>query len=184
MEELSVPACACEPRLDGGVTVAEDPFGSGRIQPSDPRRQEYGNLVGGGFQTIQWGMASGSEGGVASLTAKGLDALGLTMLAIPDQRMDVSIGDPEVGALRVGTGEARGVHALGGSPAAFHLAPGAHRCRLTTRRSNGGMAHAMRNEIVSSEKRGRRKAKEQKPLRAHTFWVRMPTRRASVKEQE
>jgi hypothetical protein len=33
---------------------------------------------------------------VASLTAKGLDALGLAMLAIPNQRVDVSIGDAEV----------------------------------------------------------------------------------------
>ena len=29
MEDLSVPACASEPRSDGGLTVAEDPFGSG-----------------------------------------------------------------------------------------------------------------------------------------------------------
>jgi hypothetical protein len=32
MEDLSVSACASEPRGDGGLTVAEDPFGSGSIQ--------------------------------------------------------------------------------------------------------------------------------------------------------
>ena len=81
-----------------------------------------------------------SERGVAGLTAKGLDALGLAMLAIPDQRVDVSIGDAEVRALLVGTGEACGVHAFGGSPAAFDLAPGAHRQRRwpSTRRGSGG----------------------------------------------
>ena len=45
MKDLSVPACPCEPRGDGGLTVAEDPFGSGSIQPFGQRRQDYGNLV-------------------------------------------------------------------------------------------------------------------------------------------
>jgi hypothetical protein len=63
------------------------------------------------------------------LTAKGLDALGMAMLAIPNQRVDVSIGDPEVRALLIGTGEAFGGYPLGGSPAAFHLTPGVSWCR-------------------------------------------------------
>src|SRR5215469_14497592 len=44
MEDLSVPACACEPSGDGGMTVAEGPFG-GSIQPLGQRREDYGNLV-------------------------------------------------------------------------------------------------------------------------------------------
>ena len=62
------------------------------------------------------------------------------MLAIANQRMNVSVGDAEVGALLVGTGEALGVHALGGSPAAFHLTPGTYRRRRwpSTRRGSGG----------------------------------------------
>jgi hypothetical protein len=83
-------------------------------------------------------MAPGREGGAASLTAKGLDALGLAMHAIPNQRVDLIIGDAEVGTLRVGTGEALGVHALGGSSPAFHLAPGTYRRRPSTRRGSGG----------------------------------------------
>ena len=51
-------------------------------------------------------MASGSERDVASLTAKGLDALGLAMLAIPDKGVDVSIRDPVVRALLIRTGVA------------------------------------------------------------------------------
>src|SRR5258708_27318660 len=85
-------------------------------------------------------MAPGSERGVASLTAKGLDSVGLAMLSIPDQRMGVRIGDPRVWALRVGTGESLGVHPLGRSPTAFHLTPKSHRHRgwPSTRRGSGG----------------------------------------------
>src|SRR5215469_3426071 len=62
------------------------------------------------------------------------------MLAIANERMNVSIGDAEVGALVIGTGIALGVHALGCSPAAFHLTPGAHswRCLRYDQRGRGG----------------------------------------------
>jgi len=70
-------------------------------------------------------VASGTERGATDLAAKGLDRFSVTMLAIANERMNVSIGDAEVWALVIGTGIALGVHALGGSPAAFHLTPGA-----------------------------------------------------------
>jgi hypothetical protein len=85
-------------------------------------------------------MAPRTERGTASRASKGLDALGTAMLAILNQRVNLIISDAQVGALRVGTGVARGVHSLGGSPPAFHLAPGTHRPRrrLSTRRGSGG----------------------------------------------
>ena len=85
-------------------------------------------------------MASGSERGVAGLTAKGLDLLGTAMLAIPDKRVDVSIGDPEVRALLIGTGEALRVYAFGSSSPAFDLAPGPYWCWRwpSSRRGSGG----------------------------------------------
>ncbi len=88
----------------------------------------------GGLQPIQGGVAPGSEGGVARLTAKGLNLFGQTMLAIPDKCVDVSIGVAEVRALPVGTGEAFSLHALGCPPTAFHLTPRSHsqRRRLST----------------------------------------------------
>ncbi len=96
--------------------------------------------MGRGFQTIQRGVASGTERGSAGRTSKGLYALGLAMLAISDQRVDLSIGDPGVWALLVGTGETLGVYAFGSSLPAFHLAPGPHkkRRRSSTRRERGG----------------------------------------------
>jgi hypothetical protein len=140
MEELSMPACACEPRGDGGLPVAEDPFGGGSVQSFCQRSEHQCDLVRGGFQTVQGSMASSAERGVAGRASKGLDPLSMTMLAIANQGMNVSIGDAEVGALVIGTGIALGVYPLGCSPAAFHLTPGAHswRCWRYDRRGRGG----------------------------------------------
>jgi hypothetical protein len=56
---------------------------------------------------------SGSERGAAGRTSKRLDPFGLAMFAIADERVNVNIGDAEVRALLIGTGEARGVDAFG-----------------------------------------------------------------------
>ena len=114
-KECSWKSSACLPARvrkarDGGLTGAEDAWGSGRIQSFGQRREHH------------------------------CDLLGMTMLAIANQRVDLGIGDPAIRALRVGTGKALGVHALGCSSAAFDLAPGAYRPRrwLFTRRGSGG----------------------------------------------
>jgi len=62
------------------------------------------------------------------------------MLAVPDQRMEVSIRVAKVLALRVRTSKALGVDAFGGSPSAFHLRPGPDRSRdwSCTQRGSGG----------------------------------------------
>ena len=70
-------------------------------------------------------MAPGSESRATGRASKGLDLLGLALLAFPNQSMDVGIGDPGVQALLVGTSEAFGGYALGCSSAAFHLTQGA-----------------------------------------------------------
>jgi hypothetical protein len=61
----------------------------------------------------------GSERGVAGRASKGLDPLNMAMLAISEQSVDVSIGNPVAGALSVGTGVALGVHADGALPVGF-----------------------------------------------------------------
>jgi len=68
---------------------------------------------------VQGSVASSAERGAALLTAKGLDALGLAMLAIAHQRMKVRIGVLEVPALPVRTSEAFGVDPDGALPAGF-----------------------------------------------------------------
>jgi hypothetical protein len=61
VQALSVPACASEPRGDRRLTIAEDPFSRGSVQPFGQRRQHHGDLLGGGFQTIQRSVASSAE---------------------------------------------------------------------------------------------------------------------------
>ena len=127
VQGLRVLASTGQPGADGGLPVAEDPFGGGSIQPFGECREHYGDLLRGSFQPVEGSIAPGSEGGVAGETSECLDVLGLAVLAIPDEGVELSVGVSEVPALRVGTGEAVGVHALGCSSPAFHLAPGLHR---------------------------------------------------------
>jgi hypothetical protein len=102
MEDLRVSACTSEPRRDGGLSVAKDPFSSGRVQPFGQRREHDCDLLRRGFQTVQGRVPSGTERDEARLAAKGLDTLGTAMLSISDQRMDMSVCDPSIGARFVG----------------------------------------------------------------------------------
>jgi hypothetical protein len=142
MQGLRVRALASQPGGESGMPVAEDSLGGGRIQSTGSRRQHHPDLLRGGFQAVQGGVAPRTERRVASLTAKGLDPLGMAMSAIANQGMNVSVCDAEVRALVVGAGEALGVHPFRCSPSAFDLAPGAdrRRCWLHTRREGGGEA--------------------------------------------
>ena len=148
MEDLSVPACASEPGGDRRLTIAEDAFSRGSVQPFGECRQHLGDLLGGGFQMVQRSIASSTERGVAGLTTERLDRLSTTMFAISDQRVDVSFGDPEVRAWSVGTSEAFGGYPLGGSPPAFDLAPGAHRRRSRSHNRRVGAREATGGAIV------------------------------------
>ena len=71
------------------------------------------------------------------LTAKRLDALRMAMCTIPNQGVDVSVRNPGVQALVIGTGEALGVHPFRGSPPTFDLAPGAQAPPSTSRWRRG-----------------------------------------------
>ncbi len=77
VQGLCVPACTSEPRRDGGLAIAEDPFGGGSVQPFGQSREHHSDLGRGSFQTIQ--------GGVAGLTTKRLDPLSLAMSAISEE---------------------------------------------------------------------------------------------------
>ena len=112
-----------QPGADGGLSVAEDPFGGRRVEPFGQRREDHGNLLRRGFHSIQGSIASSTERAAAGRTSKGLDALGLAMRAIAHQSMDGSISDAEVQAPLIGAGEPFRVYPLGRSPAAFHLRP-------------------------------------------------------------
>jgi len=131
------------------------------------RDPHHGDLVRGRFQPVQRGVAPGGESGAARLTAKGLDPLGLTMLAVPDQGVDSSVSVAKVAALLVGTGEAIGVDAFRGSPPAFDLAPGAHKHwgRHSSRQGRGSESTGV--AILGSA--GLQQTGEPAAL-GHTFW--------------
>jgi hypothetical protein len=59
------------------------------------RREHHGDLLRGSFQTIQGRVAPGSKGGAAGETSEGLNVLDIAVLAIANQRMDLSIGNKE-----------------------------------------------------------------------------------------
>ncbi len=61
VQGLSVLASARQPGGDGGLPVAEDPFGSRWVQPFGQRREHHGDLLRRGFQPVQRGVASGTE---------------------------------------------------------------------------------------------------------------------------
>ena len=148
MEALSVLACARKPPRDGGLTGAEDPLGSGRVQSFGQGRQDHGDLLRGGFQTVEGRVAPASERGTAGLTPKRLDPLETAMLAVADQSVDVSFRVPEVRALGVGTSEPFGVDAFWSSPPAFHLAPGANRTRSWPSTQRGKSSETTGGAIV------------------------------------
>ncbi len=71
------------------------------------------------FQTIQGRVTSCTEGGEARLTAERLDLLRTTVLAVADQRVELSMGVAEVLAPLIGTGETCAVYADGELLAGF-----------------------------------------------------------------
>ena len=71
-------------------------------------------MIGRGFQTVQGGIAPGTERSVAGLAEKGLDAFAMAVLAIANESVDMGIGDPAIRVVLVGTSKAFGVHAGGG----------------------------------------------------------------------
>jgi hypothetical protein len=130
VQGLSMLTCTGQPGGNGGLPKALRPA----RPPKDPalrpaRDPHHGDVMGRGFQPRQRRVAPGSEGGTAGRASKGLDLLGLAVLAISDQGVDLSIGDPGVRTLRVGTGESLGVDPNASSPPACDLAPGTHRER-------------------------------------------------------
>ena len=142
MQGLCVLASARQPGSDRGLPVAEDTLCSGRIQPFGERRQHHCDLLRGGFQAVQGGVASSAESGLTGLATECLDLLSATMCAVSNQSVDVSVCDAEVRALVVGTGETLGIYPFRSTSPAFDLAPGAHRKRgrSHTRREGGGEA--------------------------------------------
>ncbi len=52
VEALSVQPRTSQPGGDGGLPIAEDPFGRRWVQPFGQSREHHCDLVGGSFQTV------------------------------------------------------------------------------------------------------------------------------------
>ena len=85
VQGVCVPACTREPPRNRGLLKAKDPQGFGSVQPFGQRREHHSDLLRGGFQAMQGGVASGTEGAVARRASKRLDPLSTAMLAIAEK---------------------------------------------------------------------------------------------------
>jgi hypothetical protein len=89
------------------------------------------------------------------------------MLAIANQRVNVSLDDAEIRALLIGTGETFSEYPLRGSPLAFDLAPGAYRSRCWSCTQRGSRGASTGRAIVG----GAGLEQTVKPgVLGHAFW--------------
>ena len=124
------------------MSKAEDPFCGRRVEPFGQRREHHGDVMGRGFQAVQGGGASSGERGVAGRASKRLDPPSRAMLPIPDESVDLSIDDPGVRALRVGTSETFGVDPFGAPRRLFTSHQGRDFRRCRSHHSRVGAAEA------------------------------------------
>jgi hypothetical protein len=90
-----------EPALDGPLIMLEDPAGGGHIDPFTGRGHHLIDPARRCFQILHRRPEAHAEFRVARLTPQILDGIGAIMEPIAHQRMDLPIGDLEVGTLRV-----------------------------------------------------------------------------------
>jgi hypothetical protein len=131
------------PRQPAGnrrVRVAEDPRRGRDRQPLCQCCQDFATALGGGFQTVEWRIATRAKGGPTRLAAQGLDALAREVRAISDQGVDLRVGQAIVLTGAIGAGKPLCGDALGCAAAAFALTPGRHRW---TGRSGCGLVRAL-----------------------------------------
>src|SRR5262245_29123604 len=122
--EVVVQGCAVlpgarQPSPKGWLAMSEHARGGGQLQSFGERGQHLSKALGRCFQAIERGIAARAEGGATRLTAQGLDALALAMSAIPNQSVNLRVGNPVVGAGAVQAGEALSVNLFGGTTTAF-----------------------------------------------------------------
>ena len=129
MQGLGMRSCPQQPARDRRMPDPKDSLRCRQIQPFRQGTQHQCYPMRRRFQPIQRRVQTCAEGRPTRLTAPPLDPLSLAPHTIANQRVDVRIADPIVGASSVGTGKPLGLHAFGRSPSAFDLPPGSHRSR-------------------------------------------------------
>ncbi len=123
VERGTVLAGPRQPGGDRALAVPEHSDGCGDREAFSHRTEDFCDPGGCGFEAIEGRVPTGGEGGLAGLTAEGLDALVVAVRAIADQGVHIRVGDAEIIAGGVRAGEAIGGDAFRGTTPALDLAP-------------------------------------------------------------
>ncbi len=113
MQPRTMIAGSSEPGRNRGVAMPKDACGSGNIQPLSQGSQHLAHTLRSRLEAIKRRVQVGTEGGIAGLTAEGLDPLMPAVRTITYHGMDLGIRDVIVVAPAVGTREALCINALG-----------------------------------------------------------------------
>ena len=112
-----------QPALDGPFIVLEDPAGGGNIDAFTGRGHHLVHSARWRFQVIHRRPEAHAEFCVARLTPQILDGIGSIMEPIAHQRMDLPIGDLEIGTARVRAPVPVGIDDFRSSSPAFPFGP-------------------------------------------------------------
>jgi hypothetical protein len=142
VEALSMLTSTRQPGGDRRLSVTLRPVQRQKDPTLPPARRAPGRSGGRGFSNDTEACCDGRVKVVRHAWQRNVwIGSARPCLPSPKSRMEVSVSVANVLTLRVRTSEALGVYAFGGSPPAFHLAPGTHRHRrwLSSRRGSGGV---------------------------------------------
>jgi hypothetical protein len=101
--------------------------GPGDVESFDEGGKDVGGPRRGRLEPVEVALASGSEGGSKSLTARRLYALTLAVTAIANDSAAVGVGDAEVDTGVDVTGETSAAAPYGSAPVVLDLGPGQDR---------------------------------------------------------
>jgi hypothetical protein len=109
VQALGVLAGTGNPTSDSCFRELKDTRGGVSAETFGDGVQDLGNAGLRGFEAVKGGVPAGGELSAAGLTIEILDRLTAPVMTVTDQGMERGIGDLEVEAVGVGTGEAIGV---------------------------------------------------------------------------
>jgi hypothetical protein len=122
-------AGAREPTSDCVFRGGENAGGGAEAEAFGDGMEDLGNTPGWRLQTIEWGIPAGRDLSFTGLAEEILDRLVAAVIAVADQGVDGRVGDPEVPAIRVGTGVPPGVDGFLAAAGAFALGIRDNGCR-------------------------------------------------------
>jgi hypothetical protein len=93
MQRDTVLTSPCEPCCDGSMPMAKEAHCSGARAPFGQCGEHVAHPLSGGFEPLQWGMATGTEARGTGLAPEGLSAFDLAVRAVAREGVEVRIRD-------------------------------------------------------------------------------------------